>query len=214
MPPASWGVPGTAWQTPVHQSPSGSMALPARVGNRVKVGTSHFAGYSSTSMASTRLDILKSMVEQNPGDSFARYGLAMEYRNTGDLEAAMARVPRPDGRQSRLRARLLSRRPDPGTHGPASRRPAKSICKASKSPPVAATSTPEAKCRVPWTCSGRISRFPKVFRLPCRSVTRNAGGPDLRFPDVLADTVIWRESCRCPPKPSPFSPPTLDFKYP
>ncbi len=40
-------------------------------------------------MASTRLDILKSMVEQNPTDSFARYGLAMEYRNTGDLEAAM-----------------------------------------------------------------------------------------------------------------------------
>ena len=31
----------------------------------------------------------KSMVEQNPTDSFARYGLAMEYRNTGDLEAAM-----------------------------------------------------------------------------------------------------------------------------
>ena len=29
------------------------------------------------------------MVEQKPHDSFARYGLAMEYRNTGDLEAAM-----------------------------------------------------------------------------------------------------------------------------
>ena len=40
-------------------------------------------------MASTRLEILKSMVEQNPTDSFARYGLAMEYRNSGDLEAAM-----------------------------------------------------------------------------------------------------------------------------
>ena len=40
-------------------------------------------------MGSTRLDILKSMVEQKPTDSFARYGLAMEYRNTGDLEAAM-----------------------------------------------------------------------------------------------------------------------------
>ena len=40
-------------------------------------------------MPSTRLDILKSMVEQNPTDSFARYGLAMEYRNTGDLDAAM-----------------------------------------------------------------------------------------------------------------------------
>ncbi|HEX3743588.1 MAG TPA: tetratricopeptide repeat protein [Bryobacteraceae bacterium] len=41
-------------------------------------------------MAGTRLDILKSMVEQNPADSFARYGLAMEYRNSGDLAAAVA----------------------------------------------------------------------------------------------------------------------------
>ena len=40
-------------------------------------------------MTSTRLEILKGMVEQNPADSFARYGLAMEYRNTGDLEAAV-----------------------------------------------------------------------------------------------------------------------------
>ena len=40
-------------------------------------------------MDSTRLQTLKSMVEQNPTDSFARYGLAMEYRNLGDLEAAM-----------------------------------------------------------------------------------------------------------------------------
>ena len=40
-------------------------------------------------MASARLDILKSMVEQNPTDSFARYGLAMEYRNRGDLDAAV-----------------------------------------------------------------------------------------------------------------------------
>ena len=37
----------------------------------------------------TRLEILKSMVEQKPGDSFSRYGLAMELRNTGDLEGAM-----------------------------------------------------------------------------------------------------------------------------
>ncbi len=40
-------------------------------------------------MPSARLEILKAMVEQNPGDCFARYGLAMEYRNAGDLEAAM-----------------------------------------------------------------------------------------------------------------------------
>jgi Tfp pilus assembly protein PilF len=40
-------------------------------------------------MASTRLEILKSMVAQNPNDSFSRYGLAMEYRNGGDLAAAV-----------------------------------------------------------------------------------------------------------------------------
>jgi Tfp pilus assembly protein PilF len=40
-------------------------------------------------MASTRLEILKNMVAERPGDSFLRYGLAMEYRNTGDLESAM-----------------------------------------------------------------------------------------------------------------------------
>jgi tetratricopeptide (TPR) repeat protein len=40
-------------------------------------------------MGSTRLEILKSMVAQNPKDSFSRYGLAMEYRNGGDLEAAI-----------------------------------------------------------------------------------------------------------------------------
>jgi len=39
-------------------------------------------------MASDRLEILKKMVAQNPGDSFSRYGLAMEYRNSGDLAAA------------------------------------------------------------------------------------------------------------------------------
>ena len=40
-------------------------------------------------MAANRLEILKSMVAQNPRDSFSRYGLAMEYRNAGDLEAAV-----------------------------------------------------------------------------------------------------------------------------
>jgi tetratricopeptide (TPR) repeat protein len=39
-------------------------------------------------MSAARLESLKRMVEQNPGDSFLRYGLAMEYRNGGDLERA------------------------------------------------------------------------------------------------------------------------------
>jgi tetratricopeptide (TPR) repeat protein len=40
-------------------------------------------------MGGTRLEALKSMVEQNPADSFLRYGLAMEYRNSGDLDGAV-----------------------------------------------------------------------------------------------------------------------------
>ncbi len=39
-------------------------------------------------MASPRLEILKSMVAQNPNDSFTRFGLAMEYRGAGDLASA------------------------------------------------------------------------------------------------------------------------------
>ena len=33
--------------------------------------------------------MLKTMVAARPNDSFLRYGLAMEYRNAGDLEGAM-----------------------------------------------------------------------------------------------------------------------------
>ena len=40
-------------------------------------------------MAINRLETLRNMVEQNAGDTFARYGLAMEYRNAGDLECAL-----------------------------------------------------------------------------------------------------------------------------
>lgn len=41
-------------------------------------------------MATNRLALLKQMVEQNPKNSFARYGLAMEHANNGQLEDAMA----------------------------------------------------------------------------------------------------------------------------
>lgn len=41
-------------------------------------------------MAANRLETLKNMVAQNPQDSFLRYGLAMEHRNAGDLETAIA----------------------------------------------------------------------------------------------------------------------------
>jgi tetratricopeptide (TPR) repeat protein len=35
-------------------------------------------------MATNRLEALKKMVEQDPANAFARYGLAMEYSNRGD----------------------------------------------------------------------------------------------------------------------------------
>jgi len=38
---------------------------------------------------SNRLEVLKNMVAQNPNDSFARYGLAMEYANSENLEQAI-----------------------------------------------------------------------------------------------------------------------------
>lgn len=35
------------------------------------------------------MEILKNMLAQNPRDSFARYGLAMEFANSGDLQQAI-----------------------------------------------------------------------------------------------------------------------------
>lgn len=40
-------------------------------------------------MANGRMEILKSMVAQDPGSAFGRYGLAMEYVNAGDPESAV-----------------------------------------------------------------------------------------------------------------------------
>ena len=41
-------------------------------------------------MATNRLEILLQMVEQDPMNSFARYGLAMEYAKSGNYEQAIA----------------------------------------------------------------------------------------------------------------------------
>src|SRR5215467_11373843 len=38
----------------------------------------------------TRLEMLAEFLQQNPGDAFARYGLAMEYSKTGKTEQALA----------------------------------------------------------------------------------------------------------------------------
>ena len=37
-----------------------------------------------------RIAMLTEILSQNPGDSFARYGLAMEYSNAGQIEEALA----------------------------------------------------------------------------------------------------------------------------
>jgi len=39
---------------------------------------------------SSRIEILQQLLAQNPASSFARYGLAMEYVNSGDLSRAAA----------------------------------------------------------------------------------------------------------------------------
>jgi tetratricopeptide (TPR) repeat protein len=54
-----------------------------------EVGARH-AGYGITgNMDHNRLEILLDMLARNPADSFARYGLAMEYANSGRLEDAV-----------------------------------------------------------------------------------------------------------------------------
>ena len=40
-------------------------------------------------MSSNRLETLKNLVSQDPSNSFTRYGLAMEYVNSGSLEEAV-----------------------------------------------------------------------------------------------------------------------------
>jgi tetratricopeptide (TPR) repeat protein len=40
-------------------------------------------------MESSRIEILREMVDRNPAETFARYGLAMEYSKSGNLEEAV-----------------------------------------------------------------------------------------------------------------------------
>src|SRR6516225_10224663 len=48
-----------------------------------------------------RVEMLSEILAQNPNDAFARYGLALEYSNQGQIETAMAEF-----------AKLLSAHPD------------------------------------------------------------------------------------------------------
>ena len=38
----------------------------------------------------SRIDMLKQFLAENPGDAFARYGLAMEYSKLGQIDTALA----------------------------------------------------------------------------------------------------------------------------
>src|SRR5579862_5587817 len=52
-------------------------------------GTPSLGIVARRDMSTDRLEILRTMLAQNPQDSFARYGLAMEYSKRGDLETAV-----------------------------------------------------------------------------------------------------------------------------
>jgi cytochrome c-type biogenesis protein CcmH/NrfG len=45
-------------------------------------------------MATSRAEMLKNLLAQDPNNTFARYGLAMEYANTGLLAEAVAEYRR------------------------------------------------------------------------------------------------------------------------
>ena len=47
-------------------------------------------GFRLRGMATNRLEILQQMLEQDPGNTFARYGLAMEFAKSGDFGQAVA----------------------------------------------------------------------------------------------------------------------------
>ncbi len=45
-------------------------------------------------MGTSRIEVLKTMLEQDPSNSFAHYGVAMEYANAGHLDQAAAEFER------------------------------------------------------------------------------------------------------------------------
>ena len=65
-----------------------------------------------------RVAMLQEVLAQNPNDSFARYGLAMEYANTGQTDTALAEF-----------ARLLKANPD---YTPAYQMSAQTLMKAGR----------------------------------------------------------------------------------
>jgi tetratricopeptide (TPR) repeat protein len=80
----------SAAQRPPYRSPNGAAAETnsPNADDGTKNGQAMFEAIVAIAMPGSRIEILKSMVERNPGDAFGRYGLAMEYVNNGHLESA------------------------------------------------------------------------------------------------------------------------------
>src|SRR5438105_5899480 len=53
-----------------------------------------------------RMALLNEILSQNPADPFARYGLAMEYSNAGDVERALDEFKRSEEHTSELQSRV------------------------------------------------------------------------------------------------------------
>lgn len=71
-----------------HRSQGCAAGAPLRDARRFEKRTSHQV--YANSLEPTRIEILQQMLEQNPSATFARYGLAMEYVKSGDLDQAVA----------------------------------------------------------------------------------------------------------------------------
>ena len=82
---------GSAAQRPSKRSPSGGAMesrSPIGVDGMNNGQAIRLDAIVAIAMASARAEVLKSMVEQDPANAFGRYGLAMEYVNSGELESA------------------------------------------------------------------------------------------------------------------------------
>ncbi len=69
-------------------------------------------------MATNRLEILQNMLPQDPNNTFARYGLAMEYAKSEHYEEAVAEFRTLLVQDAELFSRLLSRRSGAGETWP------------------------------------------------------------------------------------------------
>jgi hypothetical protein len=143
-------------------------------------------------MASNRMEILRTMVAQNPADSFARYGLAMEHMKAGDFEQAVEQFREllavnanyaaayfHGGQALEKLGRIDEAR--------ATRR-AQSTGRASRSPGRLATHTPTVNCRARSICCGdKTSGAAASAAFNRISVPLGAGPGSIAIADVNHD---------------------------